>query len=150
MTKFILVLVYIVVFNIDSLAKERGFDNLNFAVSIDYSSRAMNKLKKSGEKVKVWVVIDQYGKRYMEEEAVADTEIIINPGEKAVFHGVPLRQSNYRYKKHKRYILTVMVVSARKKYSNNILNCYSRSGEVDYDTSRLAGEVLKFECKLNQ
>lgn len=103
------------------------FSNLNFTVSVDYSPGALNKLRKSNEKVKVWVIIDQYGKQYMEEEAVADGEMIINSGEKAVFHGVPLRDSHYRYKSDKRYLLMIMAISARKTYENNILHCYSKS-----------------------
>ncbi len=132
---------------ISPASSSKLFSNLNFAISIDYSSRALHKLQKSNEKVKVWIIIDQFGKQYMEEEAVASAEIIINPGEKAVFHGIPLEESNYRYKANKRYILTISVISARKIYENNILNCYSRSG-IDHDIHTIQNKTVQFTCKL--
>jgi len=141
-------IVTIMVLGINCFAGEKVFANLNFSVSIDYSPKALHKLQKSHEKVKVWVIIDQYGKQYMEEESVADKEIIINPGEKAVFHGIPSTKSHYRYKKNKKYILTATVVSARKIYENNILDCYSKSGTTGYDIRKIQGRELVFQCKL--
>lgn len=157
MLKLKWVIVFIIVLSINSFAKERSvsnvssdkaFTHLSFTVSIDYSPRALHKLQESHEKVKVWVIIDQYGKQYMEEEAVGDKEIIINPGEKAVFHGIPSTKSHYRYKKNKKYILTISVISARKIYENNILHCYSKSGKIDYNIREIQGRELAFQCKL--
>ncbi len=132
---------------ISNIPASKIFSNLNFTVAIDYSSSALQKLQKSNEKVKVWVIIDQYGKQYMEEEGVADGEMIINPGEKAVFHGVNLGDSHYRYKSNKKYMLTIMVISARKIYENNILNCYSKSN-IDYTIHTVQDKVVEFTCKL--
>jgi len=157
MIKLRWIIVYIIVLSVNSIAADKStmntslsevFSKLNFTVSIDYSSRALKKLQKSNEKVKVWVIIDQYGKQYMEEEAVAAGEVIINPEEKAVFHGVPLADSHYRYKKNKKYILSVEVISARKIYENNILHCYSKSGKIDYNIHEVQGKELVFQCKL--
>ena len=132
---------------ISNIPASKIFSNLNFTVSVDYSSSALKKLRKSNEKVKVWVIIDQYGKQYMEDEGVADGEIVINPGEKAVFHGVPLSDSHYRYKSNKKYLLTIMVISARKIYENNILLCHSKSNK-DYTIHTIQDEVVEFACKL--
>ncbi len=157
MIKLRLIIVYIIVLSVNGFADDRGaintsssevFSKLNFTVSIDYSSKALQKLQKSNEKIKVLVIIDQYGKQYMEEEAVADKEIIINPGEKAVFYGIPSTESHYRYKKNKKYILTINVISARKIFENNILDCYAKAGKIDYDISQIQGKVLKYQCKL--
>lgn len=148
MIKLKWLIVTIIVLGINCFAEEKAFADLDFTVSIDYSPKALHKLKKSHEKVKVWVIIDQYGKQYMEEEAVADKEIIINPEEKTVFHGIPSTKSHYRYKKNKKYILTVTVISARKIYENNILNCYSKSGKTGYDIREIQGRELVFQCKL--
>lgn len=157
MIKLRWMIVFIIVLSINGFAKERSVSNvssdkafahLNFTVSIDYSPRALHKLQESHEKVKVWVIIDQFGKQYMEEEAVADKELIINPGEKAVFYGIPLRESHYRYKKNKKYLLSVELISARKIYENNILHCYSKSGEINYNIHELQGRELAFYCKL--
>ena len=152
-----LLIVYIIVLSIYSFGGDKRisnipenkiFSNLDFTVAIDYSSKALQKLKKSNEKVKVWIIIDQYGKQYMEKEAVATKEIIINPGEKAVFHGIPLTENHYRYKKNKKYRLSVEVISARKIYENNIIHCYSKSGKVDYDIHKIQGKTLELQCKL--
>ncbi len=157
MIKSRLLIAYIIVLSINSFAGDRGVVNtsssevflkLNFTVSVDYSSRALHKLQESHEKVIVLAYIDQYGKQYVEDEGVADAEIIINPGEKAVFHGVPLRDSHYHYKKNKKYMLTIDVVSARKIYENNILDCYSKSGEFDYNIREIQGKELAYQCKL--
>lgn len=125
------------------------FSNLNFEVSIKYTKRALHKLQAGNEKVKVWVILDQYGKQYVEEEGVASDEIIIDPGEKAVFHGLPLANSSYQYKSDKRYKLTIMVISARHTYPDNILNCWSKYG-TEYDIKKLEGKRVEFECKLNE
>ncbi len=157
MIKLRLLMICIIVFSAYGVGGDRSssnistskiFSNLNFTVSINYTPKALHKLQKSNEKVKVWVIVDQYGKQYMEEEAVADVEIIINPGEEAVFHRIPLREKNYRYKNNKKYILTVSVISARKIFENNILDCYAKSGKIDYDISQIQGKVLEFQCKL--
>jgi len=142
------VIVFMIVLSINSFAEGKAFANLNFSVSIDYSSQALQKLQKSHEKVEVWVIIDQYGKQYMEEEAVAEGEIIINPGEKAVFHGLSSTDSPYHYNPNKRYMLTISIMSARKIYENNILDCYSKSGKIDYNIHEIQGKELVFQCKL--
>ena len=124
---------------------KESFSNLNFTVSINYTSRALQKLQDNDEKVTVSAIIDQYGKQYIEEEAVAFKDITINPGEKAVFHGIPLKESSYSYKENKKYILTINIVSARKVFINNLLIC---SGKIDFNIKDIKEKVLKFECKL--
>ncbi len=158
MSKLKWLMLYIIILSISAFSGEKSvskisfnnvFSKLNFTVSIDYSPKALRKLQKNHEKVKVWVIVDQFGKEYMEEEAVADGEITINPGEKAIFHGVPLTNSHYRYKANKKYLLTIMVISARKIYENNILHCYSKSGII-YDIHTIQDKVVAFTCKLNE
>lgn len=141
-------IVTIIVLGINCFAEEKAFADLDFTVSIDYSPKALHKLQKSHEKVAIWATIDQYGKQYVEEEAVADKEIIINPGEKAVFHGISLTDSHYHYKKNKKYMLLVEVISARKIYEDNILDCYSKSGKINYNIREIQGRELVFQCKL--
>jgi len=124
------------------------FKKLTFSVNIDYTAQALKKLKETGEMVEVDAIIDQYGKTYMEKEAVAYETKVVSPGESITFYGVSLSDENYHFQKEKRYVVTVMVLSARKAASDNLLDCEDVSGNIDYSMSSLQNKVLKFKCKL--
>lgn len=131
-----------------SASSNKVFANLHFAVSVDYTSEVWQKLREGNEQVTVSAIIDQYGKQYMEEEGISYKEITIIPGDNAVFQGMPPTESSYRYKKNKKYLLTINIYSARKTYQNNILNCSTESGRIDFDIQEIQDKVLKFQCKL--
>ncbi len=148
MRKLIVLSVIVFIFSTGSLAGENLFSKLNFTVHIDYTPKALHKLKRNKEKVIVSVIIDQYGKQYMEDEAVAFKDIMIDPGDKAFFHGIPLRESSYRFKANKKYRMTVFVLTARRVFENNLLSCYEKSRAVDYDAFGINGKVFEFKCEL--
>ncbi len=148
MRNLIVLFVIVFAFGAVSFAGENLFSKLNFTVQIDYTPKALHKLKTNKEKVVVSVIVDQFGKQYMEEEAVAFKDIMINPGDKAFFHGIPLRKSSYRFKTNKRYRMMIGVTTARRVFKNNLLNCYEKSGAVDHNAFGVDGKVFEFKCEL--
>jgi hypothetical protein len=132
----------------NSMKSVDPFKRLTFSVNIDYTPQALQTLKKVGEKVEIDAIIDQYGKSYMEEEAVAYETKIVSPGEKVIFHGVSVSDDSYHFQKGKRYIVTVMVSSARKAVLDNLLACEDLSGNIDYAMETLEGKELQFKCRI--
>ena len=142
-------LLYMLVSSI-SMASEAQqiFSNLNFKLDISYSSDLIRKFDKSGEKIKVVVWIDQFGEKYMEEEAIAYREITSTLKDKIAVRGVPLSDANYIYKRGKRYMVTVEIISARDVYTNNILNCFEYPEVKDMTIEDIQDSVVYFKCKL--
>jgi len=142
-------LLYILMSSI-SMASEaqKIFSNLNFKLDISYSSDLIRKFDKSGEKIKIIVWIDQFGKKYMEEEAIAYSEATIGLDDSVYIRGVPLRDTNYIYKRDKRYMVTIEIISAREVYADNILDCYEYPKVREMTIEDIQDSIMYFKCKL--
>jgi len=120
--------------------------DLHLKIVVDYSPQAKAKLQKSGEKVLATLILDQYGKKYMEVEGVASKDMLFDTQHDIMVESLHL---NTPYQANKNYKLTIMIISARKHYHDNLLECYASDGAVDYSIDKLKNATLYYTCRLN-
>ncbi len=129
-------------------AAESAGVKLDLEILISYSPAAKAKLENSHESITVDLTIDKYGSQYIEEEAIAQKAIVTRPTGRVSVGEIPFRERGYSLDERKRYKLSVMIISARKRFENNILWCNSTDGAADYDIETIRNATLRYHCNL--
>ncbi len=121
---------------------------LNLNLSIRYTRAALNKLKRSRERVKVWVVVDEYREQSVERENIASSETVVDPNKNVYIHYVPYTRNGFKPKDDRRYPVSIMITSARDNYRDNILDCSPVNPRERWDIDALKDSTLEYDCRL--
>lgn len=120
---------------------------LNLQLTVRYSPNAKSKLQKSHERIAASLILSQYDNEEMKIEGVATKEALFAVDEDVKIDTMDIQQG-HRFEPDKNYKVNINLYTAREVFQDNLLDCRSRSGDIDFDLLAMQGGVIEYYCKL--
>ncbi|MEA2027685.1 MAG: hypothetical protein U9N49_01740, partial [Campylobacterota bacterium] len=121
--------------------------DLSLKLIVNYSPNAKVKLENSGEKLIASLMLNEYGDRYMTVEGVALKEATFSTKYDVGIHRLDI-QKGHSYDPTKNYKVNINIYTAGEIFENNLVNCQSSMGDIDFDIKKIQGGAIEFYCKL--